>query len=197
MEEFGGAQLGDQRRTNRLVVMGAGAAASPAGEITAVFTDLAEREAAFRFVENDDIDGAAITRAATHAAARRAQGAPFVFAPIDGTSLNLPDRDGRRRLGRVGTRKVNGQGLQVMTGIGISPDGTPLGLLGQVYWTRDRSGPRKKDSRNKRRVDDKETRYWLEVMHQAQTAMEAESPGTRLWFQEDRGADAWFCASEN
>lgn len=191
MQEFGGAQLGDQRRTNRLVAMGARMAAEPAGTVTAVFSDSAEREAAFRFVENDEVEGADVTRSATRAAAERARGEPFVFAPVDGTSLNMPDLDGRRRLGRVGTRKTKAHGLQVMTGIGISPDGMPLGILGQVYWTRERTGPRKKDSRNKRRVEDKETKHWLAVMNQAQEAMQAEAPGTRLWFQEDRGADAW------
>lgn len=191
MQEFGGADLGDERRTNRLVAMGARVAAQPAGNITAVFSDDAEREAAFRFVENDDVDGADVTRGATRAAAARARGETFVFAPVDGTSINLPDVDGRRRLGRVGTRKTNAQGLQVMTGVGISPDGTPLGILGQVYWTRERKGPRKKDSRNKRCVEDKETKHWLAVMNQAHEAMQEEAPGTRLWFQEDRGADAW------
>lgn len=191
MQEFGSAQLGDARRTNRLVAMGSRVAASPAGSITAVFSDAAEREAAYRFVENDAIKGAEVTRSAARAAARRARGEVFVFAPIDGTSLNLPDEDGRRRLGRVGTRKTNAQGLQVMTGIGISADGTPLGILGQVFWTRERTGPRKKDSRNQRAVEDKETKHWLAVMNQAHEAMQQEAPGTRLWFQEDRGADAW------
>lgn len=190
-QEFGGASLGDRRRTSRLVAMGGRAAAKPHGNITAVFADGAEREGAFRFVENDDVQGPEITRAAARAAASRARGETFVFAPIDGTSLNVPDLDGRKRLGRVGTKKTNAQGLQVMTGIGISPEGTPLGILGQVYWTRDREVPRRKDTRKQRGLEDKETRHWLSVMEQAHEAMQAEATGTRLWFQEDRGADAW------
>lgn len=189
--EFGRAELGDLRRTKRLVAMGTSVAAKPAGNITAVFGVAAEREGAFRFVENDAVEGAKVTRAAARAAAARGHGEPYVFVPVDGTSLNVPDADGHKRLGRIGTRKANAQGLQVMTAIGISPDGTPLGILGQAFWTRERTGPRRKDTRNKRRVEDKETRYWLDVMEQAQEAMTAESPGTRLWFQEDRGADAW------
>ena len=74
IEEFGRAELGDQRRTNRLVAMGAQAAAKPAGNIAAVFADAAEREAAFRFVENDNVQGAEVTRAATLATAARARG---------------------------------------------------------------------------------------------------------------------------
>jgi hypothetical protein len=190
-QEFGGAQLGDERRTKRLIAMGAQVAGKPAGNITAVFTDAAEREAAFRFVENEDVESGELTRSAAHGAAARARGERFVFAPVDGTSLNLSDDDGRRRLGRVGTLKTNAQGIQVMTGIGISADGTPLGILGQAYWTRDRTGSGKKNSRNQRRVQDKETKYWLDVMNQAHEAMQAQAPGTRLWFQQDRGADAW------
>lgn len=190
-QEFGEAKLGDQRRTHRLVAMGARAAAEPAGNITAVFSHDAEREAAFRFVENEVVNGQAITAAAGRAAATRAQGEAFVFVPVDGSSLNVPDRDGRKRLGRVGTRKSNAQGLQVMTAIAISPNETPLGILGQQYWTRSRQGPRKKDSRHRRRVEDKETVHWLNVMQQAKEAMSARSPATRVWFQMDRGADAW------
>lgn len=191
-EEFGKANLGDDRRTNRLVTMGARVAAKPAGNITDVFAISSEREGAFRFVENDAVDGAEVTRAATWAAASRARDEPYVFVPVDGTSLNLRDLDGRRRMGRVGTKTTNAQGLQVMTGIGISPDGTPLGILGQVYWTRDRTKKRKKNgSHNQRSVEDKETKHWLAVMSQAHDAIQAEAPGTRLWFQEDRGADAW------
>lgn len=191
MQEFGGAELGDRRRTQRLVAMASRVAIQPAGNITAVFSDAAEREAAFRFVENDGVKAQAITAAACRAAATRAHGEKFIFVPVDGSSLNLPDRDGSKRLGRVGTRKCNAQGLQVMTAIAISSAETPLGIMGQHYWTRDRTGPRKKGSRNKRRVEDKETVHWLKVMQQSKAAMSVGAPATRLWFQMDRGADAW------
>ncbi len=45
MEGFGGARLGGQGRTKRLVALGGQVAANPAGNITAVFTGSAEREA--------------------------------------------------------------------------------------------------------------------------------------------------------
>ena len=191
MQEFGAAELGDTRRTDRLVAMGARAAENPAGSITAVFCNAAEREAAYRFVENQDIEAAKITAAVARAAAARSVGDVVVFVACDGSSLNVSDDDGAKRLGRVGTRKANAQGLQVMTAIGIASDETPLGILGQVYWTRERGGPRKKDSRNQRSVEDKETIHWLTVMQQAQRAISIEAPSTRLWFQMDRGADAW------
>jgi hypothetical protein len=191
LQEFGEAELGDRRRVNRLVAMAARAAEQPGGNITAVFSDAAEREAAFRFVESDAVEARALTVSAARAAATRAQGEPFVFIPVDGSSLNIKDRDGRKRLGRIGTSKSKAQGLQVMTAIAISASETPLGIVGQQYWTRDRTQLRKAKTRNKRKVEDKETAYWLDVMQQAKAAMSAVAPGTRLWFQMDRGADAW------
>lgn len=191
LQEFGDAELGDRRRVNRLVAMAAKAAQQPGGNITQVFSDAAEREAAFRFVENDAIEGRAVTESAARAAATRAKGEGFVFVPVDGSSLNIKDRDGRKRLGPIGTSKSKAQGLQVMTAIAISENEVPLGILGQRYWTRDRTQQRKARARKKHKVEDKETAYWLDVMQQAKAAISAVSPETRLWFQMDRGADAW------
>lgn len=191
MHEFGSVTLGDQRRTDRLVAMGTQVAATPGGNVSAVFSVGAEREAAYRFVENDAVEAQEITAGAARAAVDRGRDLPFIFAPVDGSSLNLPDRAGTKRLGRVGTRKADAQGVQVMTAIGVSPDGTPLGILGQQYWTRERSGPREKDSRNRRTVEDKETIHWMTVMGQARAAVAEIGAETRLWFQLDRGGDAW------
>jgi len=64
-QEFGHADLGDRRRTRRLVAMAAAAARQPAGTVTAVFEGSAEREGAFRLLENNGVSAAAIA-AATH-----------------------------------------------------------------------------------------------------------------------------------
>ena len=89
--EFGDAQLGDKRRTRRLVEMTSQMLTNPAGKVTQVFRESAAREGAFRFLENADIAAAEIAAAARRAAARWCFGQPFVFIPIDGTSLNLTD----------------------------------------------------------------------------------------------------------
>ena len=189
-QEFGGAKLGDPRRTDRLVAMGATAASSPGGTIAGVFEDSAEREGAFRFVENDAVNASEITLSAATATALRVGAAPFVFVPIDGSSLNIPDRDGHKRLGAVGTRKIQAQGLQVMTAIAVSDDDVPLGIAGQHFWARSKT-VRNKAVKDKRTVDKKETVHWLTVMKQANDAFARHAPQTRLWFQMDRGADAW------
>src|SRR5262249_38313011 len=52
IESFGHAELGDERRTRRLVGMARRAARSPAGRVTEVFCQPAERQAAYDFLEH-------------------------------------------------------------------------------------------------------------------------------------------------
>ena len=126
--EFGRAQLGDERRRSRLVDIGAAMAARPSGTITDSFPGAAAREAAYRFLENDAIEPQAIATAVAAAAATRCFGQPFVFVPIDGSSLNLRDDARRRGLGIVGPYSIGARGLEVMSAIAVRRDGTPLGL---------------------------------------------------------------------
>jgi hypothetical protein len=51
-EHFGRVDLGDVRRTARLVRVAASAAAVPVGTVTKVFVDDAERQRAYDFLES-------------------------------------------------------------------------------------------------------------------------------------------------
>jgi hypothetical protein len=190
-EEFGQAQLGDERRRKRLIAIAQEAAKHPAGKLTQVFCEPAPLEAAFRFVENDAVAAEEISRAAHGACARRAAKEQFAFVPIDGSSLNITDSQKTKRLGVVGARSIGAQGLQVMTAIALSPEGVPLGICGQEFWTRPAAAKRGKGKHDRRTFDQKETRYWLDVMAQTRAAFEREAPKTKPWFQLDRGGDAW------
>ena len=55
-EEYGDAQLGSKRRTDRLVQMAARGAHRPSGIVSEVFNDSAELEGAYRFVRNPHVD---------------------------------------------------------------------------------------------------------------------------------------------
>jgi hypothetical protein len=189
--EFAQAELGDQRRVSRLILLATAAALRPSGKVTEVFSEGAQREAAFRFLENDEVEERELRRSVQEAGARRCAPAPYAFVAVDQTSLTITDKARTKRLGMVGTRAFSSEGLQVMSAVAVTPDGTPQGLVGQSYWTRQRMGRRKKDTRHKRKVEDKETQYWLDVMEQARTAFAKTAPTTRPWFQLDRGGDAW------
>jgi hypothetical protein len=191
-EEFGGAVLGDVRRAQRLVMMATVAALRPAGKVTEVFTEAAEQEGAYRFLRSRQIDDEEMAASAHRAAARRCRGQPFAYVPGDGTSLNLTDRIGTKGFGQVGTNDFCARGLQVLTGIAVTPDGTPQGVTGQVLWCRKpRRHRRTREQRARASTKSKETQRWLDVMEQTGEAFERGAPLTRPWFQFDRAGDAW------
>jgi hypothetical protein len=191
-EEFGDATLGDERRTKRLVAVAAGALAHPHGRITATFEHGAEREAAFRWIENPACDARQITRASSRATARRAAEYSFVFVPIDGTSLNIADHARSKGTGVVGARFVGARGLQVMTAIAVAPTGTPLGIAHQVYWARrgrKRPGGKQGGRADRRHFSSKESRHWVDTTKRVAHEFEQHAPATMPWFQLDRGGD--------
>lgn len=188
-EEFGRAELGDVRKTKRLVMVGGQVALRPAGKVTEVFLGGAVREGAFRLLENDGVLEDAIRQTICQAAAKRCHGGSFAYVPVDQTSQTFTDRQKTKGLG-MGTREYASEGLQVMTAIAVTPEGTPQGVVGQRYWTCDRSDSDKKHH-NQRRIEDKETKYWLEAIGDARAVFRQIAPTARPWFQVDRGADAW------
>jgi hypothetical protein len=174
-----------------LVAIAGQVAARPAGKVTEVFDDAAGREGAFRLLENDDVAPEAVALAAHRATAQRCSGEPVVFVPVDGSSLSIVDWERTKGLGVVGRRCVGATGVCVMSAIAVRCDGTPVGLCGQRYWARVERSGRKSNKNDRRRLEEKETRYWLEVMAQAREVLRREAAGTRPWFQLDRGGDAW------
>ena len=186
-EELGSANLGDKRLSARLATMAARMVESPGGTLTEVFGDGAEREGAYRFVENEYVEAKEVGRAALRACLKRARKQPFVYVPIDGTSLTLKDCSELRGLGRITSTRYRTRGIEVMSGIAVAADGTPLGYCAQEYWVR---GPElTKQLRHERPVEQKETRHWLTVMDRIE-AVRALTPGApAAWYQLDRGAD--------
>ncbi|WP_395832537.1 transposase DNA-binding-containing protein [Archangium violaceum] len=107
-QEFGRARIGDARRTQRLVDVAAQVALRPAGKLTQVWEEGAQRQGAYRLVENEEVEARDMARAAHEAAFARAQG-PVVYVPVDGTSLSLPaarDKPRSKGYGPVGTARA-------------------------------------------------------------------------------------------
>ena len=187
-DEFGRAELGNLLRSERLVEIARAVLRQPAGLVTEVFPDAGDREGAYKFLENEKIDVSAIAGAACEAAALRAKGMPYVFVPVDGSSLSLREYEGEaeRGVGSIGSRQRRGTGVEVMNAIVIDPIGVPVGLLDQQWWVR--TGP-VKTNHWKRKLEEKETRHWLAAIGAGTQQWTAANEETRLWFQLDRGGD--------
>lgn len=198
-QEFASAKLGNELRTKRAVAMAASCALRLGGRVTEVFEDVAEREAAFRFLENDHVEEDALMAAAHRATVQRCGAAPFAYVPVDKSSLSLPGTVASD-FGMVGTREFESHGVYVMSALAVTPDGIPQGLVAQQYWTRDRDRILPRGAWRKMRLEEKETQRWLDVLDRATANFAAPGPGVRPWFQIDREGDAapvldWAVAS--
>jgi hypothetical protein len=187
-DEFGDAQLGNTLRTERLMTMAASALRDPAGLLTEVFRGGGEREGAYKFAENEHVSIREIGAAACRAAATRAIGLPYVFVPVDGSSLSLREYQGEteRGTGSIGSYQKKGTGVHIMNAIVVDPQGVPLGLFDQQWWVRQKES---RTYRRKRTLEQKETKHWLAAIGAGAGEWAKANPSTRPWFQLDRGGD--------
>lgn len=191
-ETFGAAALGDARRRARLVAMATRIAQRPAGTVTAVFPTSAEREGAFRLLENRAVSHEAIGEAAFSAAARSCAKERLIFVPVDGSSLTLSDRARRRELGRVGNSVRQNRGLHVMTALGVDCAGVTIGVLDQQFWARTQPPQRRRYQKCwGTRYRERETRFWLQALQRTHERLAEHAPEVTPWYQLDRGADCW------
>lgn len=183
--EFTHALLGDPRRVRRLVKMAESLAMRPAGRVTHAFERSCDREGAYRLIENNGFSWTDIADATHVAAAQRAAAFPQVVVPIDGVAFTMVSQ--AAEFGPI-SNKGHGSGAHAMTALALSPDGTPLGVLGHCWWTRSVAAPVdwKKD---RRPIAERETGHWLRVLDQAVAVLRQHAPSTRPWFQLDRGGD--------
>lgn len=190
-ECFGDAELGDRRRVDRLVLMATRAAESPSGKISDVFAKDSERQGAYDLLESHKVNSTAVLKALQQTAMRRATSESFVFVPIDGSSITLVDRAASKDFGSLGALCRGGRGLKVISGLALTPEGVPLGLLSQVWWTRTQARKQtakaKRKRNSKRKVEEKETRFWLKAIDDTNKA--TIGTDAKLWFQLDREAD--------
>jgi len=201
LEEFGAAELGDERRTSRLVSMAGQALRKPGGRVSAVFVAAAERQGAYDFLECGSVDAAQLNRSMGEATARRCAELPFVTVAIDGSSLTLANHTGRKDFGRVGSYRGHSEGscsgLKVISSLAMDAAGTPLGLVDQRWWVRinDPSravarGARKKERIKRTPVSLKETQRWLDAIAASEQQFEGQVPALRRCYLLDREADA-------
>jgi Transposase DNA-binding len=193
-EEFSHSGIDDPRWRRRLVRMGAQAARRPAGRVTEAFTDDASRQGAYGLLESKSVAPNEVGAAIFAACSRRSAEYPFVFCPVDGTSLTLVDRSGAKDFGSIGSRNYGARGLKVVNALVLSPEGVPLGMGGQKWWTRPLR--RRRKHRDQLRPAQKEIGHWLDVMREVREVMGTHAPETRCWFQLDREGDAWPTLSE-
>ena len=206
LEELGHAELGDARRTARLVAMAERMAGHGHGRVTTTFEVDAERQGAYRWLENRAILQESLVEAVGVACARRGAGFATIIVPADKSSITLTDPNGVKGFGAVGPSNREARGMQALNALGVSLEGDTLGVMAQELWMRPPPRPRRRRKRTKRErarhenrrkrnvrkrpTQEKETQRWLDVITTTVRLCKEHAPQSRCWFQLDREGDA-------
>lgn len=189
--EFALAELGDQRRTQRLVTLATCLAQTPTGTLPQAFPVWKELKAAYRFFDHLEFGPAEIQqphRQRTLAACRE----PGEYLLIeDTTELDYSSHRRTEQLGFIGNGK--GRGLLVHSTLAVRvaawdlahrPEGIALGLLGQKLWVRSGQGRRQQSWRERMRRG-RESDRWARVL----VELGAPPAGCQWIYLADREAD--------
>lgn len=166
---FLASDLGDKRRTKRLVNMVCGLAKNIGQSVVQSSADNAAIEGNYRLIRNEHVSAAPIAESGFAATVSLAQSYDEILALEDTTSLtynreNMPDKLGHTTSAKESKRR----GFSVHSILLYSPQQQhTIGLIEQQRWVRDSKDFGKRKQRQKRAYEDKESYKW----EQASSAM--------------------------
>lgn len=165
-DNFSQANLGDTRRTDRLVELAAAMHAQPEASLPQQCAGKAELAGTYRLLSNPVVDAQAIQQPHRERVARQASELPVVLCVQDTTQLDFSKRAKRGSIkgtGPLGTRDGHGHGLMQHAALAVTEEGQTLGVLDQRWHCQHRPEPG--ETRKQRRDRDTEAHVWARCAH--------------------------------
>jgi len=160
VNEFGEVDLGDKRRTKRLIRLAEQRSRQPNGSIAASCGRKADTKAAYRWLDNEAIGAEVILEGHYQASAERAAKEKIVLAVQDTTELNYTDHPATQGMGYLQGLTI--RGMLMHSTLLVTPQRVPLGLIDQQVWVRpDEEFRVQRDKRKELRTEAKESQKWL------------------------------------
>lgn len=179
---FGECELGDVRRTRRLVTLAEQAAARPDGSTPDQTESWGDCKAAYRLFDQDDVSFAAII--GPHCRQTRSSCRVGDVKLIINDTTEIDYGRNRQAVGLGPTGKGTGRGFFLHSALMVdAADGTVDGLAGQRLFYRRVKSKRAKNTR--RRSADRESVVWGELVDEVGAA----PAGVKWVHVDDRGAD--------
>jgi len=190
-EEWGQADLGDQRLNQRLLTLGRDFYARPQGNVaTACNGNRAKTKAAYRFFDHKQVTMEAVLQSHYQATAQRMAKEAVVVVAQDTTYLNYSTHPATENLGLIGSQAQGLIGLVVHDTMAFSLEGTPLGLVDVQCWARDPEQFGKKHKRRQLKFEQKESVKWLRSLEGLER-LQTLCPQTQVISVGDREADIY------
>ncbi len=182
-EHFAGAQLGDRRRSTRLVMLAEQLLTRPCGTLPNKLPDPYQLDAAYRFFRTDDVTPDAIQQ--PHRTRTRLQleaTDEVILIAHDGTELNFTGLD----VPDLGVLAGPGsRGFVAHNSLALTASGCVLGLLHQILFAPQKAPPRTTTKSKRRHDPNKASVLWRDAL-----AAIGPTPAGKRWVHlADRAAD--------
>jgi hypothetical protein len=185
--QWGEVELGDKRREQRAVAVGAACADASARSLPQQLQSGAAAKATYRLMDCEDVTHAALIelhRQATRQAAQACGREPVLFIQ-DGSQLDFTHRNSLDGVGRIGNDR--GQGFCLHSCLALeAQSGAVLGLAAQSFWARSEPAPAG-ETRTQRAQRRTEAHLWPETLE----AIGPVPEGATWVSVADRGADVY------
>lgn len=188
-QEFGDCDLGDPRRTRRLVKIVTDQAAQPSGSYSqAAGGNRHDLKGYYRLLNNEreQLDPESLLQTHRTQTIRRMSYEQTVLIVQDTTDLNFSTQRGCQGLGQIGTNQTGTQsrGLALHSCLAVGDSGLPLGVLRLEGYA-----PESAEGKNPHRpIEEKESFRWLQAYEEA-AQIAALIPDTRVISVTDREGD--------
>jgi hypothetical protein len=160
-EQFGKCELGDDRRTKRMIKYAAQAAAMPDASTPKQAEGWGDCKAAYRLFAHEEVTFEAVT--APHCAMTRAVSAGTWLVLNDTTEINFGYDRELQEVGRVGSAQA--RGFYLHTGMMVSPDSEEIiGVAGQDLYSRPLKKVERVSTSQRRKKLKRETDMWGRVI---------------------------------
>jgi len=190
-QEFGSAELGDERLRRRLLTLARDFYERPQANVPQACQSRAKTRAAYRFFDHPDITMDALLKPHYESTVKRIGEQSVVLVVQDTTTLNYSAHPLTQGIGPIGPKKTKGAiGLLLHDSMAFNTAGTALGLLDVQCWARDPQQYGKRALRHSRSIEHKESQKWLKSFEAVREAQK-HCPNTTLVSVGDREADIY------
>jgi len=186
--EFGAAELGDKRRTARLVGLAQQLSARPEMSLPQALGHTGTLKAAYRFFDNADIAHERVLAPHVLSSIGRMRDQPVVLAVQDTSYLDYGTHPGTHGMGPVS--QEGGHGMIMHSTLAVTPARLPLGVLSLRLWARDAAKPKRRKTHRPRQSKERESYKWIESAR-AVALLKEHLPGTRVVSVADRESDVF------
>ena len=162
-KELETTELGDIRRTKRLIKIVENLTAKPEASIPQASGTWAATKATYDFWDSPYIKPSMIRQGHIHGTVERIAQHGVVLAIQDTTELNYTSHKALSGKGYLDSKYA--QGLKVHSVLTVSSQGIPLGIIEQQVWSRKEEELGKAEHRKQKSTTQKESQRWLDSLN--------------------------------